>query len=138
MASYSFEQEVMFRHCDPAKIVFYPRYFEMINSVIETWFAREAGYPYVTMFNEAKTGVPTAHIETKFHAPSWLGDKLNWQLDVTNLGRSSITFELVCSCGDETRVTANTTLVHVNGETARPSSWPDAVRTQIQNFMERP
>lgn len=138
MAVFNFEQEVMFRHCDPAKIVFYPRYFEMINSVIETWFAREAGYPYVTMFNEAKTGVPTAQIETNFHAPSWLGDTLLWQLSVTKLGRSSINFELTCKSGAQTRVTTNITLVHVNGETGRPMSWPDAARTNIQNFMERP
>ena len=27
-------QEITFRQCDPAGIVFYPRYFEMMNDVI--------------------------------------------------------------------------------------------------------
>ncbi|CPO21707.1 4-hydroxybenzoyl CoA thioesterase [Bordetella pertussis] len=31
------EVEVRFRHCDPAGIVFYPRYFEMINDFVEEW-----------------------------------------------------------------------------------------------------
>ena len=30
--------EVRFRHFDPAGIVFYPRYFEMINDFVEEWF----------------------------------------------------------------------------------------------------
>ena len=30
---------VRFQHCDPAGIVFYPRYLEMINQTVEEWFA---------------------------------------------------------------------------------------------------
>ena len=109
----------------------------MINTVIETWFEREAGYPYTTMFNDIKTGVPTATIETDFHAPSWLGDKLIWQLEVTRIGRTSVSFKLECTCADQKRVSAKTTLVHVDGETAKPLPWADAVKDKIQNFMER-
>ena len=29
---------VQFAHCDPAGIVFYARYFEIINEVVEDWF----------------------------------------------------------------------------------------------------
>lgn len=137
MGVFVYDQQVMFRHCDPARIVFYPRYFEMINAAIETWFEREAGYSFVTMFNDTKTGVPTATIETNFHAPSWLGDKLIWRLEVTRLGRTSVSFALECACGAQKRVSAKTTLVHVDGETAKPQPWTDAVRDKIQNFMER-
>ena len=28
------QRKVRFQHCDPAGIVFYPRYFEMLNSVV--------------------------------------------------------------------------------------------------------
>ena len=30
---------VRFGDCDPAAIVFYPRYYEMLNATIEEWFA---------------------------------------------------------------------------------------------------
>ena len=30
---------IRFRHCDAAGIVFYPRYFEMMNDLVEDWFA---------------------------------------------------------------------------------------------------
>ncbi|MFD1807906.1 hypothetical protein ACFSHQ_06310 [Gemmobacter lanyuensis] len=32
--------QIEFNHCDPAGIVFYPRYFEMTNSVIENFLPR--------------------------------------------------------------------------------------------------
>jgi 4-hydroxybenzoyl-CoA thioesterase len=31
-------QKVLFKHCDPAGVVFYPRYFEMINDCVEALF----------------------------------------------------------------------------------------------------
>ena len=137
MATFVHEHKVMFRDCDPAKIVFYPRYFEMINGTIETWFEKEADYSFLTMFDEAKTGVPTAAIETRFHAPSRLGDRLNWTLQVDKLGRSSVGFSIECHCGDELRVTVSTTLVHVDGETGKPKSWSEMTRKNIENFIER-
>ena len=32
-------QDITFRQCDPAGIVFYPRYFEMMNDAIERFFS---------------------------------------------------------------------------------------------------
>ena len=32
--------EVRFADCDPAGIVFYPRYFEMFNGLVDVWFRR--------------------------------------------------------------------------------------------------
>ena len=47
MAAYQREIPVRFGHCDPATFVFYPRYFEMINSFVEDWFedGLEASFP---------------------------------------------------------------------------------------------
>ena len=37
---------VRFSHCDPAGIVYFPRYFDMINGVVEDWFAGTLGLPH--------------------------------------------------------------------------------------------
>ena len=46
MTAYQREVLVRFAHCDPGGIVFYARYFEMINGVVEDWFedALEASF----------------------------------------------------------------------------------------------
>ncbi len=62
---------VEFNHCDPAGIVFYPRYFEMVNSVVENFFLEDVGHSFARMMEEG-AGVPTARIEANFRArPGW-------------------------------------------------------------------
>ena len=82
--SFTFTQKVLFRHCDPAGIVFYPRYFEMINDCVEAFF-ESLNYPFYEM-HKAGHGVPTAQIETRFIAPSRHGEVLDLQLNCHKLG----------------------------------------------------
>ncbi|MES2666024.1 MAG: thioesterase family protein [Pseudomonadota bacterium] len=124
---------VEFNHCDPAGIVFYPRYFEMTNSVVENFFAEVAGQSYAVMMS-AGQGVPTAKLEVNFLLPSRLGDRLDWRLTVERLGGSSIRFQLQAHSGAEHRLTADLVLVWV--EAGRPQPWPASIRTAITTFME--
>ena len=125
---------VEFNHCDPAGIVFYPRYFEMTNSVVENFFADVGGHSFARMMAEGQ-GVPTARLETNFHAPSRLGDRLDFTLAVTRIGGASIGFTLTARCGQELRITADLTLVWV--QTGRPAPWPEALRHRLAAHLER-
>ena len=44
--------QVRFADVDPAGIVFYPRYFEMLNGAVEDWFAQQLGLDFATMHLE--------------------------------------------------------------------------------------
>lgn len=125
---------IEFNHCDPAGIVFYPRYFEMTNSVCENFFREVAGHSYAAMM-EAREGVPTARAEVSFHAPSRLGEVLDWRLAVTRLGSTSIGFRIEAHGAGQHRITADMTLVFV-GPDLRPQPWPQAVRDRITAFKE--
>ena len=87
-----FEAEVLVRwaHTDPAGIVFYPRYFEMINALVEDWFAGPLGCDFETLHGEFGTGVPTVSIECEFVRPSRLGDRLVFELGVERMGRAAL------------------------------------------------
>ena len=37
-------RQIEFNHCDPAGMVFYPRYFEMISATVERFLADEIDY----------------------------------------------------------------------------------------------
>ena len=105
---------VEFNHCDPAGIVFYPRYFEMLNSLVENFFAEAIGHSFAAMM-DAGQGVPTARLEVNFKLPSRLGDKLEWRLEVVRVGESSVSFLATGQVADQVRLTADLTLVWVNG-----------------------
>lgn len=132
--SYHREMRVEFNHCDPAGIVFYPRYFEMTNSVLENFFREQVGYSYHAMMEDG-IGVPTARIETDFRAPSRLGEVLDWDLVVERLGGSSVTFHLAATCDDALRLTARLTLVWL-GTDKRPGRWPDHIRAALAAHQE--
>jgi len=128
--SFNFNQKVLFKHCDPAGIVFYPRYFEMINDCVEAFF-EEIGLPFEVLLKTA--GVPTAQISTSFQSPSRHGDALVIQLTVKRIGRSSLDLSFEAMCGAEVRFTAESTLVYtdLNG---RAQPWPEAVRTKCAQY----
>jgi 4-hydroxybenzoyl-CoA thioesterase len=123
---------VEFNHCDPAGIVFYPRYFEMTNSLVENFFADVIGRSYGAMM-DAGQGVPTARLEVNFNLPSRLGDKLEWSLQVARVGGSSVNFIATAMVKDEARLTADLTLVWVDG--GKPTRWPDAMRAKLTAFQ---
>src|ERR1700689_3212975 len=85
---------IRFAHCDPAGIVFYPRYLEMFNDLVEDWCREKLGIPFTSLISSGK-GLPTARIEVDFLAPSRMGDVLQASLLVRAIGRSSIRIEIV-------------------------------------------
>jgi 4-hydroxybenzoyl-CoA thioesterase len=132
--AFTYLQKVRFKHCDPAGIVFYPRYFEMMNDCIEAFFETELGVPFEVLHQSHS--VPTAAIETTFHAPSRHGDALVLTLRLTRLGRSSLGYEMQADCGAESRFTTMATLVHITAQDGRPEPWPAPMRDRIEHIME--
>lgn len=124
---------IEFNHCDPAGIVFYPRYFEMQNSVIENFFRDVAGYPFDAMMQD-DTGVPTARVEMTYTAPSRLGEILTWRLTIARLGRAALDLLIDAIGPDRPRLRAEITVVHIKA--GRPQPWPDAVRGRLAQFSE--
>ena len=121
-------QKVLFRHCDPAGIVFFPRYFEMMNDCIEAFFDEVLGLPFEKMLQTG--GVPTAQIQTRFVAPSRHGDDLALKLSIMRVGSSSLDYRMQAVCGDQLRFDTAATLVNVNAE-GRSSPWPDTIGTKL-------
>lgn len=128
---FDYPQKVLFKHCDPAGIVFYPRYFEMINDCVEAFFDQVLDYPFETLLQSA--GVPTAEIQTRFLAPSRHGDALVLTLVGVRSGTKSFTLTITANCDDETRFTATSTLVYTDANGAS-QPWPKAVKSKLDAF----
>jgi 4-hydroxybenzoyl-CoA thioesterase len=131
-----FSQKVRFQHCDPAGIIFYPRYFEMLNATIEEWFATRLGRSFGEIHGPMEMGVPTVAHETCFHKPSRLGDRLDFTLTPLRLGRSSVTLAVEATCATEPRVSFTTTLVWYAKADGRPRPWPTDLRAGIEMEMQ--
>ncbi len=130
---FQYDQKVLFKHCDPTGIVFYPRYFEMINDTVEDFFERKLKHSFVQILQTG--GVPTVQINANFSAPSRHGDQLAIGLKVTRLGRSSVDLSIATTCEEQLRFIASLTLVFVN-ESGKPKPWPDALRRALETNLQ--
>jgi len=130
--SFEMPQKVLFRHCDPAGIVFFPRYFEMMNDCVEAFFDR-IGHPFETLHKSG--AVPTAEIETRFLRPSRHGDALILSLRIAHLGRTSLRLSIDTACGPEARMTYRARLVHV-GPAMTPAPWPAPLHAALSAHIE--
>jgi 4-hydroxybenzoyl-CoA thioesterase len=124
--------QVRFGDVDPAGIVFYPRFFEMLNAAVEDWFANFIGIDFATMHLERHIGVPTVRVESDFLAPCRLGEQIDVDLEVEELGRSSAKLRYTFYVDGEARVTGRSVLVCMSLESYRPVPWPAEMRKQMQ------
>lgn len=82
------EEQVRFRHVDLAGIVFYPRFLEMLNDLVEDWFAEALQSPFGKMHHHS--GIPTVNLNMSFNKPARIGDVLFKRLQVVSVGTSSM------------------------------------------------
>lgn len=127
---------VEFNHCDPAGIVFYPRYLEFANHMAENFFAEVLGRSYARIIADGD-GVPTVRLECAFRQPSRLGDRLDMTLRVAGVGRSSLDFDISGRGPGEAapRFTVAKRLVFIDGQAMKSAPWPEELRARLQAAM---
>jgi len=75
--------------CDPARIVFYPRYLAWFDDCTTALFTN-AGLPTRTLFEAHKViGVPLVDVKVRFLVPATFGDELLAESEVVKWGKSS-------------------------------------------------
>ncbi|TWG86704.1 4-hydroxybenzoyl-CoA thioesterase [Cupriavidus gilardii J11] len=126
---------VRFKDCDAAGIVFFPRYFEMLNDLVEDWFREALGWSFERMHGADRAGVPTASLECRFVAASRMGEILTRELAVQRLGGSSCTLgvRFLGPHGD-VRVEFQQRLVCVDTGRMAPQPFPRSVHEAMSAF----
>jgi 4-hydroxybenzoyl-CoA thioesterase len=77
--------------CDPAGIVFYPRYFEYFNDCTELLFDAALGMKKRDWFQKYSViGIPVVELRARFLIPSAFGDEVTIDSAVVMVGRSSV------------------------------------------------
>ena len=138
MSAWHVTKTVRFNHCDPAGIVFYPRFFEIAHEAEEDWFRDAIGVPFRELISVRREGFPVVAVTTRFHAPSRLGDDLDVAIGVARIGGASLDVHYALSCAGEARVDIRTTIVHTDLATGRPVPIGDDLRRRFEAFRIEP
>ena len=114
------QEKIRFKHVDYAGIVFYPRFLEMLNDLVEDWFEEALDRPFSKMHET--NGIPTVDLKVQFKNAARIGETLSKKLWVAELKSSSIV------CGfqftnqeDKTVLEGEVTLVNVKIQEDRQS-----------------
>ncbi len=132
---YQSEILIRFAHCDPAGIVFFPRYLAMFNDVIEDWCRDELGFTFAEIHKGNGWGMPTVHLDVDYLAPSRIGDRLTANLTVLAIGTSSLRLGIVLRDPEgRDRVQAEMVVVLTDPGSMKATPIPDALRKRIAPF----
>ncbi|MEJ6006713.1 thioesterase family protein [Paucibacter sp. AS339] len=135
---YQRQQLVRFGHCDPAGIVFYPRYFEMLNALVEDWFTEGLGVDYAQLLGPRRVGMPTVHLASEFKRVSRMGERLTQRVAIRKLGRTSLTLNVHFDGPahspqlDDGRVAFEQVLVCTSLDTHKSEPFPQDLRAALE------
>ena len=106
-------------HCDPAGIVFYPRYFEMFDASTAFLFAKALGMTKREMLARYEAaGFPMVDTRAKFYVPTAFGDTIRIESAIDQFRRSSFDVRHRLFHGDTLAVEAFETRVWVGRDPA--------------------
>lgn len=89
---FCYPTQARFGDCDPAGIVYYPRYLDFFHQTMEAWIDQRWPERYGRLIRGKKLGIPTARCEADYRRPSLLGDELFIELFVLRVGNRSFDF----------------------------------------------
>ena len=84
--------KVCFADIDNAGIVYYPRFLHYFHLALEEFFAHELGIDYADVLHIKNLSFPTVHVECDFRRRLRYGDRIEMEVSVIHIGRSSITW----------------------------------------------
>ncbi len=132
------QEKIRFKHVDYAGIVFYPRFLEMLNDLVEDWFEEALDRPFSKIHET--NGIPTVDLKVQFKKAARLGEILTKKLWVIKLGGASI------NCGfrfeDEQGITClegEVTLVNVaiaeNRNDIKAEPFSEEMKAKLSSFI---
>ncbi len=132
------QEKIRFKHVDYAGIVFYPRFLEMLNDLVEDWFEEALDRPFSKIHET--NGIPTVDLKVQFKKAARIGEVLSKNLWVIKLGGASMTcgfrFDdaqgLTCLEGEVTLVNV---AIAENRSDIKAEPFSDDMKTKLSQFI---
>jgi 4-hydroxybenzoyl-CoA thioesterase len=127
---------IRFSHCDPAGIVYFAKYFDIANGVVEDFFPAALGLDYHDIVGPRRIGLGFAHAECDFLKPGKMGDQLTCAVLVDAIGTASITLTLLGYRDGVPALAMRLVMVTTSLTTYRAVPVPDDVRAAVERYKE--
>ncbi len=127
-AEFTVDVPVRFRDLDPMNHVNHAVYASYLEAGRTAYLRDVAGLA------DEEISFVIVDLQISYERPITKGDDPTVALSVTRLGDSSCTMDYELRVDGDVAVTAETTIVHVDPETERPSPIPDPMAQRIREY----
>ena len=93
--AWSTRRIVRFSDCDPAGIVYTPRFIDLVNGVVEDLFLERLRINYHGLIRDG-VGLGYRSVDIDFFRPALMGDRLEFIPLIEHIGRTSVIFSIHC------------------------------------------
>ncbi len=128
---------IRFSHCDPAGIVYYARWFDMLNGVIEDFFPAALGLDYGGLIRDRRLGLGYAQAHADYLAPGLMGDTVAFAVMVERIGGASISLSVPGWRGSQPIIAARLVIVTTDLDAHKAIRVPDDLRAALTTYQER-
>lgn len=127
---------VRFGHTDPARIVYYPRFFEWFHDAFEAMFEHVLGMPYAEVLDTTGVGFPAVQTACEFVRPARFGELVELEVFLSRLGKRSATFEYRVRRDGELVATASVKIAAMDLVRHASTVLPDVVLQRFAPYVE--
>src|SRR5689334_19984945 len=129
------EYPIRFSHCDPAGIVYFPRFFDLLHEAMEDWFKDALQMPLHELIGTQGLGTPTVSTQCDFLSPARFGDTLKIELSVVRLGNASIELLVEASIAGRACFKCHHTICLLDRNAVKAVALPEALRNRMQPYV---
>ena len=128
--------KIRFAHCDPAGIVYFAAYFDILNGVVEDWFEEGLGLDYHDIVGRRRVGLGYVHASADFRLPARMGDRLAFAVSVERVGNRSIPLAVAAERDGARILEAKLVIVTTDLDRAAAILIPDDIRAAVTAYRE--
>jgi 1,4-dihydroxy-2-naphthoyl-CoA hydrolase len=88
---YTYIHKIKLHETDAAGLLFFANQFHIIHDAYEA-LLEESGFGFAVMLKEKDYFLPIVHAESDYKKPLFVGDVIEIQIKVKNIGKTSFTF----------------------------------------------
>jgi 4-hydroxybenzoyl-CoA thioesterase len=126
---------IRFSHCDPAGIVYFPRFFDLLHQAMEDWFTHALDERFSELVMQKGLGTPTVSTQCDFVSPARFGDTLTIELSILRLGNASVELLFEASVQDRACFKCRHTICLFDRTTAKAVPIPEALRERMVPYL---
>jgi acyl-CoA thioesterase FadM len=135
--AYRTPRQIRFSDCDPAGIVYTPRFVDLMNGVLEDFFPEALGLDYYGFIRDQKTGLGYVKVDCDFFLPGLMGDALTFSVAVERIGGASATFIVHGHRGEDEIVRGRLVMVTTSLLQHRAIPLPPELRNALVAYQDR-